>query len=114
MINIPSVPNVRSVKSNLRRNLLSSFETSAESHSHPFQVLDGVSDKTEGAFSAIVQIFGEDLEKRDIKMQIYLLAKLGRKARDRPLCIKTEVVNARSLPRTQKSKCTLFLHSGVR
>ena len=59
LINIPSVPNVNSVKSNyrtsdqksafhrqiarpqltLRRNFLSSFETSAESQSHPFQLL---------------------------------------------------------------------------
>jgi hypothetical protein len=41
-----------------RRNLLSSFETSAESHNHPFHLLDGVDDTTattEGAFSAIFQ-----------------------------------------------------------
>jgi len=37
----------------LRRNLLSSFETSAESHNQPFQLLEGVVDATEAGFSAI-------------------------------------------------------------
>jgi hypothetical protein len=49
LINIPSVPNVRSVKSNFKRNRLSSADTSAESHSHPFQLMDGVDDVTETA-----------------------------------------------------------------
>jgi hypothetical protein len=40
----------------LRRNLRSSFDTSAESHNHPFQVLDSVVDAMEtiSALSAIV------------------------------------------------------------
>ena len=37
-----------------RRNLLSSLETSAESHSHPFQLVDCVVDVTESVFPAIV------------------------------------------------------------
>jgi hypothetical protein len=53
LINIPSVPNVRSVKSNFIRNRLSSPGTSAESHSHPFQRVDGVDDVTETASEEI-------------------------------------------------------------
>lgn len=34
-----------------RRNLRSSFETSAESHNHPFQLLEGVADETETALT---------------------------------------------------------------
>jgi hypothetical protein len=53
LINILSVPNVRSVKSNFNRNRLSSADTSAESHSHPFQLMDGVDDVTETASEEI-------------------------------------------------------------
>ena len=53
LINIPSIPNVRSVKSNFVRNRLSSAETSVESHSHPLQRMDGVEDETETASEEI-------------------------------------------------------------
>ena len=56
LINIPSVPNVRSVKSNFKRNLLSSADTSAESQSHPFQLMDGVDDVTETASEEIAAL----------------------------------------------------------
>ncbi len=58
LINIPSVPNVRSVKSNFIRNRLSSAGTSAESHSHPFQPMDGVDDETETASEEIIAFPG--------------------------------------------------------
>lgn len=80
LISMPRVPKVKRVKSSyrqwravstearifnsheqgtvftLRRNLRSSFDTSAESHNHPFQPLDVVdeSNATEAGFSAIV------------------------------------------------------------
>jgi hypothetical protein len=71
---MPRVPNVSRVKSNFRRNLLSSGDTSAESHNHPFQLMDGVDDTTEMVsevttlFSAIVGMMREtevQMEKRD-------------------------------------------------
>jgi hypothetical protein len=67
LINIPSVPNVRSVKSNFIRNRLSSAGTSAESHSHPFQLMDGVEDETETAsaeIAAFPDIFLEILKQK--------------------------------------------------
>ena len=49
----------------LNRNLLSSRDTSAESQSQPFQVLDGVEDVTDGAFSAMIQRYeGPGSDKR--------------------------------------------------
>ncbi len=57
----PLVINSTKGQPTLRRNLLSSLETSAESHNHPFQLDEGVDDATETAladsvsFSAILQ-----------------------------------------------------------
>jgi len=54
LISIPRVPNVNSVASSLKRNLRSSLDTSAESHSHPRQLWEGVEDAIDWALSAIV------------------------------------------------------------
>lgn len=54
LMSIPRVPKVSSVASNLKRNLRSSCEASAESHSHPRQLEEGVEDVIDGSFSAIV------------------------------------------------------------
>lgn len=54
LISIPRVPKVKRVESSFKRNFLSSFDASAESHSHPFQLRDGVDDAIDTAFLAIV------------------------------------------------------------
>lgn len=59
LMSIPSVPNANSVATSLNRNLLSSLDTSAESHSQPRQLWDGVENVIDGALAAIVGQLGK-------------------------------------------------------